>query len=141
MIDTSVRIECREDEELKTAVRDLISRHGLRSSEIIEDEVKDAYYLNLENPSATASKGLPANFLLRIKYMSYTSACSTVELGFQNQRFAQQCILNFKGGYVMLVQNLFLNLIPDGFILTLTRKTMASEILPGKETIRRFSYA
>ncbi|MBI2971431.1 MAG: PIN domain-containing protein [Candidatus Aenigmarchaeota archaeon] len=159
MIDTSVWLECRIDEELKTAVRHLTEQHELRSSEIVEMEVEAAYgflrrkriegadvlhelYLDVKKPVIKETRAVSG---LAEEYAS--------EAGKLGVATASQMKPDFTIVACAALDNV-------ASILTLNRKTMASDrarlvysfvnanrklrtpaFVIGKEAIKRFAYA
>lgn len=159
MIDTSVWIECREDEELKTAVKDLISKHELRSSEIIEDEVKDAYtFLNKRKIAGTETLNEIYLYVKKPIIKETETVKNLVQAyGVEAKKIGIASIKGMKPDFTIVASATLDNV---DFILTLNRKTMASdfarlvysivntkrasktpEFVIGKEAIRRFAYA
>jgi len=126
MIDTSVWLECREDEELRTIVKDLINKHELRSSEIIEDEVKDSYIFL--NQKKIAGAEILNEIYLTIKKPVIKETDAIKKLVYEYEVEAKKvgivAVKSMKADFTIVASATL-----DGvnFILTLNRKTMASD--------------
>lgn len=159
MIDTSVWIECREDEEFRTIVKDLINKHELRSSEIIEDEVKDAYVFLNQKKIEGAEVLNEIYLIIRKPVIKETDAVKKLvyEYEVEAKKVGIVAAKSMKADFTIVASA---TLDSVNFILTLNRKTMASdfarlvysivntrkelktsEFIIGKEAIRGFANA
>ncbi len=158
LVDTSVWIECVQDEQLRKALENIADKFEIRSTEVIEEEIgKVAEFLRKKKLKERAE--FLKNFYLKFKKPVIGSTTSVKKLAGE---YLEEC-RSFRISPKKLVNDFTIvsaaSIDAVNFIATLNRKSMTSDIarsiyaivnskhnlrtpdfLNNKESIRRISY-
>lgn len=125
LLDTSVWVECRTDEEIKKVIEILANKFEIRSSEKIDDELEDAYNFLRKKRMRGADE---------VKQIYYTCKKATIKLTEFVKKVARAYaeegrklrlpIKEMEADFAIVAAA---SADAVDFILTLNRKTMASE--------------
>lgn len=158
LFDTSVWIECNQDEKLKKAVENIANKYEIRSAEVIDEEIEKAIDFLRKKRLRESSESLK-NFYLKFKKPTIKSTTSVKKLA---SKYLEEC-KNFNISARKLVNDFTIvaaaSVDAINVVVTLNRKSMTSEtarsiytivnsknnlrtpdFLTDKESIRRISY-